>query len=80
MAREEIQSMIAYVSQDNFLFHDTIYNNVCLEKNKSPEWYRKVSKECFVDKITEKLPQKDKTVVTYNGNLSEGGKATNLNR
>ena len=74
LAREDIQSMIAYVSQDNFLFHDTIYNNVCLEKNKSPEWYRKVARECFVDKITEKLPQRDKTVVTYNGNLSEGEK------
>lgn len=74
LERDKIQSMIAYVSQDNFLFHDTIYNNVSLQKNKSLERYRTVSKQCFVDKITEKLSEKDKTVVTYKGNLSEGEK------
>lgn len=72
--KEKIQSMIAYVSQDSFLFHNTIYNNICLEKNKSVEWFQEVSKKCFVDKITEKLPEKDETVVTYRGNLSEGEK------
>ena len=72
--REKIQSLIAYVSQDSFLFHNTIRNNICLEKNKSSEWFQEVSKKCFVDKITEKLPEKDETVVTYSGNLSEGEK------
>lgn len=74
LGREKIQSMIAYVSSDKFLFHDTIYNNICLEKEKTNEWYKTVSRECFVDKITEKLPQKEQTVVTYKGNLSEGEK------
>lgn len=72
--REKIQSLIAYVSQDSFLFHNTIHNNICLEKNKSSEWFQEVSKKCFVDKITEKLPEKEETVVTYSGNLSEGEK------
>lgn len=74
LGREKVQSMIAYVSSDKFLFHDTIYNNICLEKEKTKEWYKTVSEECFVDKITEKLPQKEQTVVTYKGNLSEGEK------
>lgn len=74
LSREKIQSMIAYVSQDSFLFHNTVYNNICLENNKSIEWFKEVSKKCFVDKVIEKLPEKDETVVTYSGNLSEGEK------
>ena len=74
LSREKIQSMIAYVSQDSFLFHNTVYNNICLENDKSLEWFKEVSKKCFVDKVTEKLPEKDETVVTYSGNLSEGEK------
>ena len=74
LSREKIQSMIAYVSQDSFLFHNTVYNNICLENDKSLEWFKEVSKKCFVNKVTEKLPEKDETVVTYSGNLSEGEK------
>lgn len=58
---------IIYVSQNEILFTDTLYNNITLGRNISDDEFRKVTKICHIDEII-----KDKKL-GYNLLLEENG-------
>ena len=62
-----------YMGQKNYFFHDTIENNInitrCLTKDDITENMKKSGALAFVSK----LPEKEKTLVGYNGNKLSGG-------
>ena len=62
--------------QENILMNDSIVNNIAVgidDKNIDYEKLQKVIKISCCDKFIEKLPNKDKTVVGYNGFKLSGG-------
>ncbi len=69
----EIRKKITYVSQDEILYTDTIYNNIVLDYNIKYEDYLKVLKLTSVDKIIERSMLKDEMIIENNAlNLSGG--------
>lgn len=71
-----LRNKIAYISQNIFLFSDTIINNLKLgNEDLSKEEIYKVCKLCLADDFIQAMPLKYNTIVEENGaNLSEGQK------
>lgn len=69
----DIRERICYVSQNEILFTDSIYNNIVLDREVSYDDFLYVSKIMKVNDIVEKLPLKYDTLIEENGfNLSGG--------
>lgn len=76
---ESIRKSIAYISQDIFLFSDTIYNNLRMgDESISDERIQEVCKLCQADQFIENLPMKYKTMLDENGNNLSGGQKQRL--
>ena len=70
---ENIRSNITYVTNNEFLFTDTIKNNILLYKEKNEEDFEKICKMCIVDDIVKKNLTGYETMIEENGfNLSNG--------
>jgi len=68
-------NQISYISQNEILFNDTIYNNIVLDKKVDEQVFLKIVKICRVDKIVSKMPLGYKTLIEENGfNISGGEK------
>ena len=66
---------ISYISQNEILFNDTIYNNIVLGKKVNEETFTKILKICHVDEIISKMPLGYNTLIEENGfNISGGEK------
>ncbi|MGM0933354.1 MAG: ABC transporter ATP-binding protein [Bacteroidota bacterium] len=69
---------IGYVSQDAVTFNDSIYNNVTLWDEKTPEKYKKflqAIERAAISEFMMELPRKEETYLGNNGiNLSGGQK------
>ena len=74
----ELRKSIAFVSQETFLFSDSIYANLCIGLDQVPKEY--VKNACVkseIDEYINKLPLKYNTPIEENGvNLSGGQKTT----
>ena len=69
---ENIRSNITYVTSNEYLFNDTIKNNILLYKDYPEEEFIKVCNMCLVDDIT-KDDKKYNTLIEENGfNISNG--------
>lgn len=69
-----IRKHIAYISQNVFLFSDTIYNNLKFgNESVTDEEIKSVCKLCCADEFIEKLPMKYNTMIEENGNNLSGG-------
>lgn len=69
-----VRKHIAYISQDIFLFADTIYNNLRLgNEDATGEEIKDVCKWCCADEFIEKFPMKYDTMLEENGNNLSGG-------
>ena len=67
-------SKISYVSQDNFLFNDSIFNNLSLGKNNvDKNWIIKCSKLAGAHKFIKNLPHGYQTIVGERGLGLSGG-------
>lgn len=76
---KSIRSHIAYISQNVFLFSDTIYNNLKMDRTDiSNEEVQKVCKLCLVDDFVQELPMMYETVLEENGNNLSGGQKQRL--
>lgn len=74
-----IRKHIAYISQDIFLFSDTIYNNLKFgDESITDEEVKTVCKLCDADEFIEKLPLKYDTMIEENGNNLSGGQKQRL--
>lgn len=71
-----IRKHMAYISQDVFLFSDTIYNNLRFgNEDVTDEEIRNVCKRCYIDEFIKHLPMGYDTMIEeYGTNLSEGQK------
>ncbi len=70
---KDIRRKITYISQDETLFTDTIYNNITLGTNATYDDYLKVIKIFGIDKIIEKSLLKDDMILENNGGNLSGG-------
>lgn len=69
-----IRRRIAYISQDTFLFADTIYNNLKFgNENVTDKEIKNLCKMCNADEFIERLPLKYDTMVEENGSNLSGG-------
>lgn len=73
---KSVRKSMAYISQNTFLFSDTVANNLKLgNENVSQEELEKACKLSYADKFIEKMPFKYDTLLEENGNdLSAGQK------
>ncbi len=72
---ENIRSNITYVSGNEYLFTDTIQNNIMLYKEVSEEEFKQSCKICLVDEIVNNNITKYNTIAEENGfNFSNGEK------
>lgn len=70
---ENIRKNISYVSSNEFLFTDTLYNNITLEKDISEEEFLEVCHITKVDEIVSKRENNYNMLVEENGfNFSNG--------
>lgn len=67
-----IRDNILYVSQEESLFSDTIYNNLVLGRNISNEKFENIVKICSIDKIIDKKNFRYETFIN-NTNLTISG-------
>ena len=72
--QESLREEMAIVPQECILFDDTIYNNIAFSNPlaKREEVYRAI-RFAQLDKIIEKFPKKDKTIVGERGVKLSGG-------
>ena len=72
---ENIRTNITYVTSNEYLFTDTLKNNILLYKEHTEEEFKKVCKMCFVDDIIENKMTGYDSLIEENGfNLSTGEK------
>ena len=69
----DIRSKICYVSQNEMLFTDTLYNNLSLSNEVDYDYFLKVNELTCVSEIVEKLPLGYDTVIEENGFNFSGG-------
>ncbi len=73
---QAVRQNIAYISQDIFLFSDSVYNNLRMgDDSISKEEVEEVSKQCGLEEFIFSLPMGYDTMIEENGkNLSGGQK------
>ena len=67
---ESIRSNITYISSNEYLFNDTIYNNICLSKDVSKDKFYEVVNLVFLDNICNS--DYDKLIEEGGANFSSG--------
>ena len=69
-----IRKGIAYISQDVFLFEDSLYNNLTLgNPDIDKESIEKIVEECGLTEFVSRLPYGYKTLITEGGRNLSGG-------
>lgn len=69
----DIREKITYMSQDEIIYTDTLYNNIVLKNNISYEKYLEIIKLTGVDKIINRSILKDEMLLDNNGSFLSGG-------
>lgn len=76
---KSIRNRITYVSQDVFLFSDTIYNNLRMgNEDITDEQIHDICKLCNADEFIQKLPLSYNTALDENGGNLSGGQKQRL--
>lgn len=76
---QTVRKHIAYISQNTFLFSDTIYNNLKMgNENISNEEVERICRLCYADEFIQNLPFKYETIIDENGNDLSGGQKQRL--
>lgn len=74
-----VRKQIAYISQDIFLFSDTVYNNLALgNRDITLEDVKRVCQLCRADDFIERLPMKYETMLEEGGSNLSGGQKQRL--
>ena len=68
----DIREKITYMSQDEIIYTDTLYNNIVLKNNISYEKYLEIIKLTGVDKIINRSILKDEMLLDNNGSFLSG--------
>ena len=70
----DLNGKIAYVSQEPYLFSNTICNNITAGKEWNREIYEQALRTANVEEILTKHPEGDQTRCDQEGGLSGGGR------
>lgn len=71
----DINSNIVYISQNEILFSDTLYNNIVLNKEIEQERFYQVIKDCYIEDIIKNNHSNYYMLIEENGfNISGGEK------
>jgi len=73
-----LRSQFGLVSQDIFLFNDTIRNNLCLGKDIEESTVREALKVSYADEFVDKMPEGLDTIVGDRGTRLSGGQKQRL--
>lgn len=68
-----IRNNICYISQDEVLFSDTLYNNLVLDKKLSTAEFDSITKLCKVNEIVKDKPLRFNTFLLEQGSNLSGG-------
>ncbi|XP_073971778.1 probable multidrug resistance-associated protein lethal(2)03659 [Rhodnius prolixus] len=74
-----ITGIISYASQEPWLFHGSVRQNILFGEPYIKEKYRQVVKVCALRTDFEQLPYKDKTIVGERGVSLSGGQRARIN-
>ena len=70
---KEYRKMFSVVSQDSYIFNKTIKDNIDLYNLNNPKLLQSIYDKCQLNKMLEKLSQKEETIIGTNGaKLSNG--------
>lgn len=79
ISKDFLRNKIAYVSQNTFLFSDSIKNNLCCyNENIDSTEIDDICKKCFLDELITGLPQGIDSIIQENGNDLSGGQKQRL--
>jgi len=67
-----LSNLVSYVSQNEVLFDDTIYNNITLEENINNDTFNNIIRICKLDNIFNNKVSKLDSIVINNSNISGG--------
>lgn len=80
MSTEDLMNTVAFVFQDSFLFHDTVYNNIAVGRpDAPPEAVYAAAKAAQCHAFIEKLPQGYDTLIGEGGVYLSGGEEQRIN-
>ncbi|MDD6400803.1 MAG: ABC transporter ATP-binding protein [Lachnospiraceae bacterium] len=71
--KNELFNQVCYVSQDGYLFNDTIYNNIVLGQKCDKDEFNEILKKVNLTEFVDSLPMKENTIVGDNGAMVSGG-------
>ncbi len=71
--RSDYFSKLSYISQNVFLFNDSISNNILMYEEKNKKALDKILKKCRLDKMVKSLPNGVDTVIGEGGQQLSGG-------
>ena len=72
------EKVLARVSQEVVLFHDTVYNNLCFGREFTLEQVREAARMANADEFVQALPQGYDTVIGDRGMTLSGGQRQRL--
>lgn len=75
---KSLRDNISIVSQNMYLFNDTVYNNLITQENVSRERINQVLKLVCLDKVVKKLPDGLDTIIGESGVKLSGGENQRL--
>lgn len=75
---DKYRSLFSVVSQDPYLFYDTIVNNINLDGNASEENVKKSCLQSGASEFIDKLPEKGNSMIGKNGAKLSGGEKQKL--
>ena len=75
---KSLRKKIGYVSQDQFLYNETILRNICLDKRIDQSKIEKILIETDCKSFVNKLPRKINTIIGEKGTNLSGGQKQRL--
>ena len=77
LSDNDIRTCIRTVTQDPFLFSDTVENNIrfseTINESESPEHFRKILRSAAMEEEVGRFPEQEKTMVGEKGIMLSGG-------
>ncbi len=78
ISTDKYRSLFSVVSQEPYLFNDTIYNNINLDGNSSKEKVEKACRQSGASEFINKLSNKEDSKIGRNGARLSGGEKQKL--
>lgn len=73
ISKVALRKHICYISQDNYMFNDTVYNNIVLGKKCSKERFEEVLQLSNLKELIDTLPEREQAQIGDKGSLLSGG-------